>query len=237
MGGIFGLPLMHPTIGAEGSDAFDAISRSFSYVYSRPWRAFFYALLAAIYGAIVFTFVAIFAGLLLGFSRFCVTFWSGQIFPGGLGDKINNMWPTISVFDWQPWAGTAAGWDQLTGSERAAAFVLGFWVWLVLGLVWGYAVSYGYSAFTIIYFLLRKNVDNTEFDEVYLEEEEEEAFEEFAEEAPKPEEEAPGEGGGEEPPSAPGEEGPKEETAQETQQPPETEEGAGEGGEKPDQQA
>ena len=208
VGAMFGLPLMHPTIGAEGSDAFDAISRSFSYVYSRPWRAVFYGVLAAIYGAVVFTFVAIFAGLLLWFSRFCVTFWGGQVFPAvDLGEKIHRMWPDIGVFRWEPWAGTALGWEQLSGSERGAAFFLGFWVWLVYGLVWGYAVSYGYSALTIIYFLLRKNVDNTEFDEVYLEEEEEETFEEFAEEPAKPEEGAPAEGKAEEagkPPEPPG---------------------------------
>ena len=36
IGLVFGLPLMFPTISAEGTDAFDAISRAYSYVYSRP---------------------------------------------------------------------------------------------------------------------------------------------------------------------------------------------------------
>ena len=31
-----GFNLMYPTIAVEGSDSFDAISRSFSYVYARP---------------------------------------------------------------------------------------------------------------------------------------------------------------------------------------------------------
>jgi len=223
VGGVFGLPLMHPTIGAEGSDAFDAISRSFSYVYSRPWRAAFYAVLATVYGVIVFTFVSLFAGLLLSFSRFCVAFWAGGLYPGGLGEKISSMWPQISVMNWQTWVATQDGYHALSGSMKGASFFLGFWVWLVLGLVWGFAVSYGYSALTIIYFLLRKNVDNTEFDEVYLEEEEEEAFEEFAEETPPSDEggageaEAPEEETGGEPPEESA--APEEEAGGETGEP------------------
>jgi hypothetical protein len=179
LGGVFGMPLMHPTIGVEGSDAFDAISRSFSYVYSRPWRSFFYTVVSAVYGVIVFTFMFLFAGLLLYFSRYCVGF-VGQIVGLDVAGKIQNMWPPYdSVFTWGAPGGDPWGSANLTGSERAAAWVLGLWVWVVLGLVWGFAVSYVYSGLTIIYFLLRKNVDNTEFDEVYLEEEEEEPLEEF----------------------------------------------------------
>ena len=37
-----GWALMYPTIAVEGSDSFDAISRSFSYVFARPWRAGLY---------------------------------------------------------------------------------------------------------------------------------------------------------------------------------------------------
>ena len=38
LGLVGGFNLMYPTIAVEGSDSFDAISRSFSYVYVRPWR-------------------------------------------------------------------------------------------------------------------------------------------------------------------------------------------------------
>ena len=43
-GTIGGFNLMYPTIAVEGSDSFDAITRSFSYVYARPWRMLFYTL-------------------------------------------------------------------------------------------------------------------------------------------------------------------------------------------------
>ena len=38
-GTVGGFGLMYPTVAVEGSDSFDAISRSFSYVFARPWRS------------------------------------------------------------------------------------------------------------------------------------------------------------------------------------------------------
>jgi hypothetical protein len=65
IGGIGGFSLMWPTIAVEGSDAFDAISRSYSYVLDRPWRSLFYAAVAALYGAFCILFVRIFIWLAL----------------------------------------------------------------------------------------------------------------------------------------------------------------------------
>jgi hypothetical protein len=44
IGTIFGWPLMFAAISAEGSDAFDAVSRGFSYVYQRPVQFIFFHL-------------------------------------------------------------------------------------------------------------------------------------------------------------------------------------------------
>src|SRR5206468_9508878 len=48
VGMLAGGSLFYPTIAVEGSDSFDAMSRSYSYVFSKPWRALFYALVAFI---------------------------------------------------------------------------------------------------------------------------------------------------------------------------------------------
>ena len=50
VGLVFGAPLMIPTICVEGTDSFDAISRSMSYVYARPWRYIWCKLVALVYG-------------------------------------------------------------------------------------------------------------------------------------------------------------------------------------------
>jgi alcohol dehydrogenase class IV len=52
-----GVNLMFGAIAYENSDAFDAVSRSLSYVYARPWRLAFYTLLATVYGSISYLFV------------------------------------------------------------------------------------------------------------------------------------------------------------------------------------
>ena len=40
-----GWPLMWPTISSEGTDAFDALSRSYAYVYQRPLAYLLYAVI------------------------------------------------------------------------------------------------------------------------------------------------------------------------------------------------
>ena len=60
-----GFNLMYPTISVEGSDSFDAISRSISYVYAQPWRMLFYTGVAVVYGAITYMFVHVFIWMML----------------------------------------------------------------------------------------------------------------------------------------------------------------------------
>src|SRR3989440_5840949 len=54
------------------------------------------------------------------------------------------------------------------------------WVYLAIGLLGAFAISFYFSANTIIYFLMRHEVDATELDDVYLEQ----SDDEFAEPAP-----------------------------------------------------
>jgi hypothetical protein len=61
LGTVAGFPLFAPAVAAEGTDAFDAMSRGFSYVYSRPWHYLLYQAVAALYGVICISFVLLFA--------------------------------------------------------------------------------------------------------------------------------------------------------------------------------
>jgi hypothetical protein len=61
LGTAAGFPLFAPAVAAEGTDAFDAMSRGFSYVYSRPWHYLFYQAVAGLYGIICVSFVLLFA--------------------------------------------------------------------------------------------------------------------------------------------------------------------------------
>ena len=71
-GTVGGFNLMYPTVAVEGSDSFDAISRSFSYVFARPWRMLWYTVVAVVYGALCYLFVRYFIYVMLAVTHFFV---------------------------------------------------------------------------------------------------------------------------------------------------------------------
>ena len=50
LGLLFGWPLMWATISSEGTDSFDALSRSYAYTFQRPLQYLLYAIVAAVFG-------------------------------------------------------------------------------------------------------------------------------------------------------------------------------------------
>ena len=74
IGALMGWPLMWATVSVEGTDAFDALSRSYAYVYHRPWRLLWYVMFS-LFLAIVSMFVV-------------KLFASSAIAPGQLVDRL-----------------------------------------------------------------------------------------------------------------------------------------------------
>ena len=172
---IGGVSLMYPAIAVEGSDNFDSISRSFGYVRDRPWHMAFYSLIALAYGAICFLFVRLFAFILLLSVRLPMQATinvdgSSKISVRG---KLDAIWPAPSFSDL--YAGV--DFSGLGGSESFSAFLIWVWVSIVVGLTVAFVVSFHFSVNTIIYALLRKHVDVTDFDDVFVEEPLEELLE------------------------------------------------------------
>ena len=179
LGTIGGFNLMFPTVAVEGSDSFDAISRSFSYVFARPWRMLFYTVVALAYGALTYLFVRLFIFIMLAMTHFFVGWWLGKGAAGrtwkGLGDQP-PMWPAPR---WRelPYD---VNYSRLEWSEDVGAGAISFWVYITIALLGAFAISFYFSANTIIYCLMRREVDATELDDVYVEETEDE----FGEPAP-----------------------------------------------------
>ena len=61
----------------------------------------------------------------------------------------------------------------LKWSEAAASVIMSFWIYLVISMLGAFAISYYFSANTIIYYLMRREVDATELDDVYVEDSDE----------------------------------------------------------------
>jgi len=166
-----GFNLMFPAIAYEGSDCFDAISRSFSYVYNKPWRMGFYTAVAGVYGAICYVFVRFFAFVLLWSSRQSLTLGARLVawFVGLFGAesrllaKFAILWPEPSFTNL---LGTydlaAANWTQ-----SAASIVIYLFLQVIIGLVVAFIISFYFSANTMIYSLMRNRMDNTALDEVF----------------------------------------------------------------------
>ncbi len=170
LGLVGGFSLMYPTIAAEGTDSFDAISRSFSYLYARPWRLAFYALVGLLYGALTYLFVRLFIWLVLLSSHTAASLFIWRDV-AGKDDVLEAMWP-------QPPSYGELTYDipyiNLSPVQDVAATLLAFWVYLFVALVVAYVVSLYFSLSTIIYFLMRREVDATELDDVYLDPHDEE---------------------------------------------------------------
>ena len=174
IGLLAGCPLMYPTIAVEGSDSFDAISRSFSYVFSRPWRYGLYTIVAVVYGSVCYLFVRLFAFLLLSAARL---FLGHGFFGGGLSwsdasdlgegaSKLDLLWAPPTFDD----LARGVNFSAMSRIQSMAALFVNLWIYLVAGLVMAFALSYFISAFTTIYYLLRRKVDATDLDDVYVEE-------------------------------------------------------------------
>ncbi len=164
-----GWPLMVPTICVEGTDSFDAISRSISYIYARPWRYIWCKLVAIAYGIPCAIFVIWFTKLFVKLGLF-----TGRL---GMGDASFNELLNFCFHGATP--PTALG--------KAAAIIFSVWIYLTIAAVLGYIISYIFTSNTIIYMLLRKAEDGTEMTEIY-EEEGEETWESSAAEESKAEE-------------------------------------------------
>jgi hypothetical protein len=176
LGTIGGFNLMYPTVAVEGSDSFDAISRSFSYVFARPWRMLWYTMVAVVYGAICYLFVRFFVWLMLAATWFFMSWFLGATHPAPNDKSPADVWPRIWEQPTDPLTELrySPNYDALKGTEAAAAGLIVWWVYLVIGLVGAFVISFYFSANTIIYYLMRREVDATDLDDVYVEETEDE---------------------------------------------------------------
>ncbi len=143
LGLAFGWPLMWSTIGTEGTDSFDALSRSYAYLFGRPLHYLFYAAVAALLGALGWLLVSNFAA--------------------------GVIWATYWAASW------GAGPEKIAMIRAGELGMVGrlidvIWIGCVKLLAVGFIFSYFWTASTAIYLLLRRDVDATEMDEVFLDE-------------------------------------------------------------------
>jgi hypothetical protein len=167
IGLVVGAHLLYPGIAVEGTDAFDAISRAFNYIFGRPWKWALYTLVMLIYGLITFLFFGGILYLALTAAHWALGGWVVSDVGQG-ASRFEAIMPAPELGQLV----RSANWPALQGYGTAsvAAWIAGIWLRLLVGLLPAFTVSYYFCAHTWIYLLLRRAADGTEFDDLYLEE-------------------------------------------------------------------
>lgn len=175
--GVLASPLMMPSIAADNLDALDALSTTYSYAGARAWKTVFYFLVATLYGAVCIVILKLFVmvmlwavGLFMGASMN----W-GDAFAVGEGgskvrvaSKLDTLWSAPSFAEDAPFYGTF-GDQELRHLSWFGRLLMKVWIYGLWAMVAACGVSLFYTASSVIYLLLRREVDLTDMEEVYLE--------------------------------------------------------------------
>ncbi len=163
--------LFWPVVAAEGSDAFDAFSRGLAYTFSRPWRTIWYFAFATVFASVCWLFAHFLVFSTLTITR-GVMAWGTSPFgwwlrgeEGSKVSKLELLWPTVGGSMLHAWP----DWSRLGYLERLSGLVIGLYVLLAVALLWAFLASFYFSASTVIYFLLRRDVDGADVGDVFVE--------------------------------------------------------------------
>jgi len=181
IGALAGWPLMWATVGVEGTDAFDALSRSYAYTYQKPLRLLWYALLVVVLAAVSMFIVKLFATSAIALGNWSVSWGLDEPTyheivsprPVTAGAPVTAALADAMPVEPPPLAEPAAEASPQapTGTMWLAAKAIRFWKSLLGALAAGYQASFLFVAAVGVYLLLRKDIDGAEMDEVYVEDE------------------------------------------------------------------
>jgi hypothetical protein len=195
LGALFGWPLMWATVSVEGTDAFDALSRSYAYTYHRPWRLLWYVLFAGFLAVSSMFVVKLFASSAVVLGNWSISWGLDEptmhtvVAPRPL-ETVATPAPPIEVVPGAADVDKAAATPAAPASPPELGNVLSgtrtvirFWKGLVAALVAGYQAGFLWVSAVGIYLLLRRDIDGVQMNEVYVDQEEEYGMPPLADEA------------------------------------------------------
>lgn len=184
LGVLVGWPLMVVTTAAEGTDSLDGLARGFAYSFQRPINYAMYLIVSIVFSILCVAVAALVANLVLD-----LTYWSMSW--GAGGERIAELRPHLGsdlpVLDdvspvasdepelpeaKEPKAKEEESQNDPSSNLQFARRTFQFWDGLLGLLLNGFAFGLFWCLYSAIYLLLRRDVDETEIDEVYIDEEE-----------------------------------------------------------------
>lgn len=168
IGYVFGFPLLIPALACEGTDAIDAIQRTYAYVLGRPVRLIGYTLLSI---AMMVALLAVVGGI--GSAAISATAIATTTLTNDtVTDAVRSEVPGLSKpkpisVDAIILRSAPPPEPDLGTSLTTTKNIIGFWHNVVALLVAGIGVSYFFSSSTVLYLILREINDGQDHTELW----------------------------------------------------------------------
>lgn len=159
IGALVGWPLMWATISVEGTDAFDALSRSYAYTYHRPWRLIWYVLFVAVLAVASMFVVKAFAATAIALGDWSID-W-------GLDEA--TIREVVAPVDGEASAVEKPELGVLLSTARST---IHFWKSMMAALAAGYQAGFLWVSAVGVYLLLRRDIDGVPLSDVYIDQDE-----------------------------------------------------------------
>jgi hypothetical protein len=179
IGALVGWPLMWATVAVEGTDAFDALSRSYAYVFQRPWRLLWYVAFSVFLAAVSMFIVKAFAISAVRLGDWSISWGLVEEERAPLlGQRAPTVTPLLPPPGLAPPLLTPPLQDEAPVADsrwtiRNARRLIVFWQSLWTSLAAGYQAAFIWVSAVGIYLLLRRDIDGAELDEVFVEQQDE----------------------------------------------------------------
>jgi len=154
LGLTYAWPLIVSSAACEGQNSFDAMTRAFAYVFQRPLHCLGYAVVAMLFGGFCWLIAANLCSSVIDLSYWASS-WGANLGSGENAARIEVLQGVATDVETSATLGfaqdTMAFWNGMIRTIAAS---------FLYGLFWCMASA--------VYLLLRKDVDDTEMDEIYI---------------------------------------------------------------------
>ncbi|MBX3396180.1 MAG: hypothetical protein KF841_12525 [Phycisphaerae bacterium] len=170
-------PLLAPGIASDDLLAGDSLSTAGEFVVTRPIKYLLFLLTSITFGAVCVMLLKIFIATALWLTA---TFlgdsmnWGSAFALDADGvttkaaeHKLSALWQAPRPGDGRPFYGTFDG-PNLRHVSRFAAVCIHGWILVLWGVVAAFAISFFHASGTIVYFIMRRDIYETDIEEVYL---------------------------------------------------------------------
>jgi hypothetical protein len=171
VGGVFGFPIMTAAVATERNGFLDAVSRTYSYVFTRPVAYLAAALSTLFVASIVFllgmTFIALTTRAMAFGAQWNAAAWNPD------ATRIEDLGAMRLGYQAAVSPGGVLGWpnvEHVAGLAALTAYVTWALTALATIVVNGYVLAYFVGGLTDTYFMLRRDVDGIDDAEVYVDE-------------------------------------------------------------------